>query len=106
MSDELKIKKERVLEIAESCEQANSILKKLFPEVFEEKEADDITEEIEWKLYKGTSGYWMNGFYRGEHVCYLDGVDIFGVYPLKIRIEKQHKFTAGFIIRKLDGNPK
>lgn len=40
MSDELKIKKERVLEVAEECAQTKRILKTLFPGAFKFKEFD------------------------------------------------------------------
>jgi hypothetical protein len=43
MSEELKITKERVLEAAKECPTSQAVMKKLFPEVFEEDRLFDMS---------------------------------------------------------------
>ena len=49
MSTELKITKERVLVAAKSCPDADRILKKLFPEAFEEDVSDMHMKRFHWR---------------------------------------------------------
>lgn len=53
--DELKIKKERVLEAAEGCADVKRVMKKLFPEAFEDDKYFDL-----WKLNDGRLGLVSN----------------------------------------------
>ena len=47
---ELKITKERVLEAAKSCPQADAVLKKLFPEAFADDVSDLHMKKFYWNL--------------------------------------------------------
>jgi len=74
MSDELKIKKERVLKVAESCEQAKEVLVGLFPEIFDEDEEwEDITHYLKWEaLSIGSKGAFIEGHDKSGPVVFID----------------------------------
>ena len=74
MSKELKITKEKILEASKQCEQAMEVLRAMFPEAFEGEERwVDITEEIDWCMYKFCSdSYWLMGTFAGEERFYFN----------------------------------
>jgi len=89
MSDELTIKKERVLEAAEQCSDARSILKTLFPEAFE-KTTKNITDKLESRIH----GLKYNDddllvridiYHHGELVGHVrnTGIEILNGYEIK-----------------------
>ena len=63
MSEELKIKKERVLAAAEKCEEAKGILKELFPEIFEKEYEEKYgkwgEKDIEIRLHRYDDGLFI-----------------------------------------------
>jgi len=106
MSKEFKITKEKVLAMAEECEEAKAVLKKGFPEVFEE-EWIDVTSDFEFHPYKVGSFYWIGIYPRGAslHIGWIDsaGAHIcthqkksFKVDKIEERLERFHSFRDNY----------
>jgi hypothetical protein len=97
---ELKITKERVLAAAKECSNAGQVLKKLFPEVFE----DDIPK-IDWG--KLTTSLYDNVVCIGNHFveerfrmnCIIMGKD-FEMVEIPEEWRKYPKEMTGYYVRK------
>ena len=74
MSSKIEIRKERILEAAESCPQAKEVLRKLFPEAFP-TEKENISHEIEIDIVRGGFGggdaFGIQLQHKGEHIGYM-----------------------------------
>ena len=74
MSRKIEIKKERILEAANSCPQAKEVLRKLFPGAFP-TEKENISHEIEVSIVRGDlrggDAFGIQLQHRGNHVGYM-----------------------------------
>lgn len=83
MSKELKITKEKVLKASETCPDAKSVLKELFPGVFipPKKKWKDITKEIEVRVRISCAKpsmdnkHYLSFMHEGEQIAYSGYTD-------------------------------
>lgn len=93
MEKEFKITKEKILAMASECSEAKAVLKKGFPEAFED-EWTDITRQVRFipDSRQGKGFYWIGMYEEGalDHFGYIDisrGVDICDCDKNRYRVE-------------------
>lgn len=68
---EYKLTKEKILAMADECEDVKRVLKRAFPDVFEDK-WEDITEECEFEPRSVVDGNYLLIYHNGDNIGYIN----------------------------------